>query len=63
MVTQANNGKKIESAEELGENLIRDLKENKKKDLEITSSINSLGNETFVNTMRYINNFLSDEIK
>ncbi len=55
--------KKIESAEELSENLIRDLKENKKKDLEITSYISSLGNKTFVNTMRYINNFLSDEIK
>ena len=55
--------KKIESAEELSENLIRDLRANNKKDPEITSSINSLGNETFVNTMKYINNFLSYEIK
>ena len=55
--------KKIGSAAELSDNLLIDLKENDKKKPEISSFVSSMGNETFINTMKYINNFLSNEIK
>ena len=55
--------KKIGSAAELSDNLLIDLKENDKKKPEISSFVSSMGNKTFINTMKYINNFLSNEIK
>ena len=58
-----NVSKKIENATELGNNLLTDLNNNSKKETDISSFIDKLGSKTFDNTMKYINKFLSNEIK
>ena len=55
--------KKIKTYEELSHNLIEDLKSLNKKGDQISNTINDLGQKTLTDTMKYINNFLFNEIK
>ncbi len=54
---------KIDSYDELSNNLIQDLKNPLKEDRKIADFINRLGEKTLDDTMKYINNFLFNEIK
>ena len=55
--------KKIENAEELSDNLIKDLEDRRKENKKISVLINNLGQKTLADTMNKINNFLLNEIK
>jgi 3-deoxy-D-manno-octulosonic-acid transferase len=55
--------KKIENAEELSDNLIKDLEDHRKENKKISVLINNLGQKTLADTMNKINNFLLNEIK
>jgi 3-deoxy-D-manno-octulosonic-acid transferase len=55
--------KKIENAEELSDNLIKDLEDHRKENKKISVLINNLGHKTLADTMNKINNFLLNEIK
>ena len=55
--------KKINSPLELGNNLEQDFNKMNKADNQITHSINQLGQKTLVDTMKYVNKFLMNEIK
>ena len=55
--------KQIKSYVELSDYLIEDLKSTQKKDDQIANTINDLGQKTLTDTMKYINNFLFNEIK
>ena len=54
---------KIDSYDELSNNLIQDLKNPLKEDSKIADFINRLGEKTLDDTMKNINNFLFNEIK
>ena len=58
-----NIAKQIKSYVELSDYLIEDLKSTQKKDDQIANTINDLGQKTLTDTMKYINNFLFNEIK
>ena len=58
-----NISKIIKDEEELSNNLIADLEYPHKQDDEIENKINNLGEKTLTDTMKYINNFLFNEIK
>ena len=58
-----NIAKQIESYEELSDYLVEDLKSIQKQDDQIANAINDLGQKTLTDTMKYINNFLFNEIK
>tara|TARA_X000001036_G_C20619574_1_gene782469 strand:+ start:160 stop:1443 length:1284 start_codon:yes stop_codon:yes gene_type:complete len=63
-ILEKNNiSQKIDNAKELSDHLIKDLKEHHKKDNQISSLINNLGQKTLTDTMNKINNFLLNEIK
>ena len=63
-ILEKNNiSQKIDNTEELSDHLIEDLKEHQKKDNQISSSINNLGQKTLTDTMNKINNFLLNEIQ
>jgi 3-deoxy-D-manno-octulosonic-acid transferase len=55
--------KKIENAEELSDNLIKDLEDHRKENKKNSVLINNLGQKTLADTMNKINNFLLNEIK
>ena len=55
--------KQIKSYVELSDYLIEDLKSTQKKDDQIANTINDLRQKTLTDTMKYINNFLFNEIK
>jgi 3-deoxy-D-manno-octulosonic-acid transferase len=55
--------KKINSPLELGNNLEQDFNKMNKADNQITHSINRLGQKILVDTMKYVNKFLMNEIK
>ena len=55
--------KKINTIDELSDNLIKDLKNHHKEDSQISVLINDLGQKTLADTMNKINNFLLNEIK
>ena len=62
-ILEKNNiSKKIESYEELCNNLIKDLEFPKKDNSQISNLINSLGQKTLTDTMKNINKFLFNEI-
>ena len=63
ILAKNNISKEITTFEELSTNLIQDLKDYKKKDIQISDIINDLGQKTLTDTMKYINNFLFNEIK
>ncbi len=63
ILKKSNIAKQIKTYEELSNNLIEDLKSFHKKDNRIANSINELGQKTLADTMKYINNFLFNEIK
>ena len=52
--------KKIESAEDLSFNLMKDLEIFKEKNNNISNIVNELGEKTLVTTMRDITNFLNE---
>jgi 3-deoxy-D-manno-octulosonic-acid transferase len=54
--------KKIGNYSDLSDNLIEDFKISQKHDRVATSSIKNIGQKTLTDTMKYINNFLSNEI-
>ena len=63
-ILEKNNiSQKIDNTEELSDHLIKDLKEHHKKDNQISSLINNLGQKTLTDTMNKINNFLLNEIQ
>ena len=63
-ILEKNNiAKQIESYEELSNYLVEDLKSIQKQDDQIANTINDLGQKTLTDTMKYINNFLFNEIK
>jgi len=63
-ILEKNNiAKQIESYVELSNYLVEDLKSVQKKDAQIAYAINDLGQKTLTDTMKYINNFLFNEIK
>lgn len=63
-ILEKNNiSKKIENHEELVQNLIEDFKDIKKQTKEKRNLINELGDETFKETMKLIENFLDDKDK
>ena len=63
-ILEKNNiSKKIENAEELSDNLIKDLEDHRKENKKISVLINNLGQKTLADTMNKINNFLLNEIK
>jgi 3-deoxy-D-manno-octulosonic-acid transferase len=63
-ILEKNNiAKQIKSYVELSDYLIEDLKSTQKKDDQIANTINDLGQKTLTDTMKYINNFLFNEIK
>jgi len=63
-ILEKNNiAKQIESYVELSNYLVEDLKSLQKKDDQIANVINDLGQKTLTDTMKYINNFLFNEIK
>ena len=63
-ILEKNNiAKQIKSYEELSDYLVEDLKSIQKKDDQIANAINDLGQKTLTDTMKYINNFLFNEIK
>ncbi len=55
--------KKIDTIDDLNDNLIKDLKDPHKGDNRISVLINDLGQKTLADTMNKINNFLLNEIK
>ena len=60
---KANNvSKEIQNFNELGENIIKDFEDSAQKGNHIYDLINKLGDETFKNTMKDINKFLSNEV-
>lgn len=63
-ILEKNNiSQKIDNTEELSNHLIKDLKKHNKKDNQISSLINNLGQKTLTDTMNKINNFLLNEIQ
>ena len=54
--------KKVKNIKDLNSNLIKDLKNVKKKQNQITKGFNDLGKKTLIATMKDINNFISNEI-
>ena len=63
-ILEKNNiAKQIESYVQLSNYLVEDLKAVQKKDAQIAYAINDLGQKTLTDTMKYINNFLFNEIK
>ncbi|MDC1093067.1 glycosyltransferase N-terminal domain-containing protein [Pelagibacteraceae bacterium] len=63
-ILEKNNiSKEIRTYEELSINLINDLESLAKENDEVLNSINNLGQKTLTDTMKYINNFLFNEIK
>ena len=63
-ILEKNNiAKQIESYVELSDYLVEDLKSIQKQDDQIANTINDLGQKTLTDTMKYINNFLFNEIK
>ena len=63
-ILKVNNiSKKINSFNELSNNLIIDLETFHKENNKISELINNLGQKTFTDTMKNINNFLLNEIK
>ena len=58
-----NVSKKIKVFSELTDNLLKDFKNPKKEEGEISSIINNLGQKTLTDTMYNINNFLFNETK
>ena len=63
-ILEKNNiAKQIESYVELSNYLVEDLKSVQKKDAQIAYAINDLGQKILTDTMKYINNFLFNEIK
>ena len=63
ILEKGNIAKQIESYEELSNYLVEDLKSIQKQDDQIANAINDLGQKTLTDTMKYINNFLFNEIK
>ena len=63
ILEKGNIAKQIESYEELSNYLVEDLKSIQKQDDQIANTINDLGQKTLTDTMKYINNFLFNEIK
>ena len=57
-----NISKKIESSDELVENLKSDLNENEKKKFQFDAFLNDLGASVLINNMEKINKFLKNEI-
>ena len=55
--------KKIDSFEDLSANLIIDLESKHKTEYEKTNPINSLGKKTLTDTMKFINNFLFNDVQ
>ena len=63
-ILEKNNiSKKINTYDELVDNLVKDLEHTNKDDNKISDLINSLGQKTLTDTMKNINNFLFNEIK
>ena len=62
ILAKNNISKEITTFEELSTNLIQDLKDYKKKDIQISDIINDLGQKTLTDTMKNINKFLFNEI-
>ena len=63
-ILEKNNiSKEIRTYEELSINLINDLESPAKENDKVLNSINNLGQKTLTDTMKYINNFLLNEIK
>jgi 3-deoxy-D-manno-octulosonic-acid transferase len=62
ILAKNNISKEITTFEELSTNLIQDLKDYKKKDIQISDIINDLGQKTLTDTMKNINKFLLNEI-
>ena len=63
-ILEKNNvSKKIKDFSELTDNLLKDFKNSKKEESEISAIINNLGQKTLTDTMKKINNFLFNEIK
>ena len=58
---EKNISKQISTYLELSENLVNDLENPLKKESDATSSINSLGQITFKDTMKKINEFINNE--
>jgi 3-deoxy-D-manno-octulosonic-acid transferase len=54
--------KKVKDIKDLSSNLIKDLKNVKKKQNQINKEFNNLGKKTLITTMKDINNFISNEI-
>ena len=54
---------KIETVDELAENLFIDLEQTKKNTQQFSDKMDNLGKKTLTDTMSYINNFLLNEIK
>jgi 3-deoxy-D-manno-octulosonic-acid transferase len=63
IIRENNISKKIDNHSELSNNLIVDLEIFRKEDNKISNLINNLGQKTFTDTMKNINNFLLNEIK
>jgi len=63
ILKENNISKKIDNYSELSNNLIIDLETFRKGDNKISHLINNLGQKTFADTMKNINNFLFNEIK
>jgi len=53
---------KIETVDELAENLFIDLEQTKKNTQQFSDKMDNLGKKTLTDTMSYINNFLFNEI-
>ena len=61
LLEKKNISKQIITYSELSENLVNDLKNPLKKESDANSSINSLGQITFKDTMKKINEFINNE--
>ena len=63
-ILEKNNiSKKIQTHEELSDNLIIDLGSPQKKNDKISKSIKNLGQKTLTDTMKFVNNFINNDIK
>jgi len=62
LLGEKNISKKIESSDELVENLKSDLNENEKKKFQFDAFLNDLGASVLINNMEKINKFLKNEI-
>ena len=51
---------KINSAEQLSENLVKDLESIEQKDNKISEVINNLGQKTLIDTMKEVSKLIND---